>query len=119
MRLHTGLRALVAPGYPLLLLCLLAATRPDRAEGDPTGDWGWGGWRGEGYRCTGRGSVAATLQPDDIPGGSRRGRRDAGAGGYGAERGVAFHWLGAGYPRRKRGSPGGSAFAGYRVILSQ
>uniref|UniRef100_A0A8C6G7M8 Embigin n=1 Tax=Mus spicilegus TaxID=10103 RepID=A0A8C6G7M8_MUSSI len=36
MRSHTGLRALVAPGYPLLLLCLLAATRPDPAEGDPT-----------------------------------------------------------------------------------
>lgn len=26
----------MAPGYPLLLLCLLAATRPDPAEGDPT-----------------------------------------------------------------------------------
>lgn len=35
MRSHTGLRALVAPACPLLLLCLLAATRPDRAEGDP------------------------------------------------------------------------------------
>lgn len=58
--------------------------------------------------------MAATLQPDDIPCRSRRGRGDAGAGGYGAERGVAFHWLGAGYPRRKRGSPGGSASAGYR-----
>lgn len=30
----------MAPGYPLLLLCLLAATRPDPAEGDPTGTWG-------------------------------------------------------------------------------
>ncbi|KAL1783864.1 embigin [Sigmodon hispidus] len=30
----SALRALVAPGYPLLLLCLLAATRPDLAEGD-------------------------------------------------------------------------------------
>ncbi|XP_028741206.1 embigin [Peromyscus leucopus] len=35
MRSPTGLRALVAPGCPLLLLCLLAATRLDRAEGDP------------------------------------------------------------------------------------
>ncbi|XP_031215735.1 embigin isoform X1 [Mastomys coucha] len=33
---HTGLRALVAPGCPLLLLCLLVTTRPDRVEGDPT-----------------------------------------------------------------------------------
>lgn len=35
MRSHTGLRALVAPGCSLLLLYLLAATRPDRAVGDP------------------------------------------------------------------------------------
>ncbi|XP_051028345.1 embigin [Acomys russatus] len=35
MRSLTGLRALVAPGCPLLLLCLLAATRPDPAESDP------------------------------------------------------------------------------------
>ncbi|XP_055459558.1 embigin [Psammomys obesus] len=31
----TGLGALVTPGFPLLLLCLLAATRPDRAESNP------------------------------------------------------------------------------------
>lgn len=40
MRSLTGLRA-------LLLLCLLAAMRPDPAEGDPTGAWGSGealGW---------------------------------------------------------------------------
>ncbi|CAH6787673.1 Emb [Phodopus roborovskii] len=35
MRSLTGLRALVAPGCPLLLLCLLAATSRNRAEGDP------------------------------------------------------------------------------------
>lgn len=64
---------------------------------------------GEGSGCTSRGAVVATLQPEDIPCRPRRGRGDAGAGGSGAE--VASHWLGAGYPRRKRGRRGGSRSA--------
>lgn len=46
--------------------------------------------RGGCWGYTGRGAVAAILQPEDIPYGSRRGRGDAGAGGYGAEPGWPF-----------------------------
>lgn len=99
----------MAPGCPLVLLCLLVATCPYRAEGDPAGAWGKGTGPGRalGARVGAQWSRPSSRRTSFAARAGTEG--DAGAGGSGAE--VASHWLGAGYPRRKRGRRGGSRSA--------
>lgn len=103
----TGLRALVTPGCPLLLLCLLASTRPDRAESNPAGAWGSGARPGRALGTRDGGASAATLQPEGIACCPGKGRVDAGAGGCRAER----RWPLIGWARVTQGRNVGAGVA--------
>lgn len=76
----------MAPGCPLVLLCLLVATCPYRAEGDPAGAWGKGTGPGRalGARVGTQWSRPSSRRTSLAARAGTEG--DAGAGGSGAER---------------------------------